>query len=166
MLPRRADLSKTVCPVGRSAELVGDRAVLLILRDLFFGVRRFDAFQQNTGLGPQILANRLKRLEQAGIIERRSYQQRPARYEYWLTGKGKALFDILYAMRNWAERWEYGATETGDDGPAMRYVHKSCGADVGLATICPACGETLGFGMLRGVMSPALQAERDARTAG
>jgi DNA-binding HxlR family transcriptional regulator len=162
-LPRRANLSKTVCPVGRSAELVGDRAVLLILRDLFFGIRRFDAFQLNTGLGPQILADRLKRLGQAHVVERRAYQCRPTRYEYWLTDKGKALFDILYAMRNWAERWDYEQGETGDDGPAMRYTHRSCGADVGLATVCPECGETLSYGALKGTMSPALVAERQAR---
>ena len=162
-MPRRADLSKTVCPVGRTAELIGDRAVLLILRDLFFGIRRFDAFQMNTGLGPQILADRLKRLEQAQVVERREYQHRPARYEYWLTDKGKALFDVLYAMRNWAERWDYEAGETGDDGHAMRYTHRSCGTDVGLATVCPECDETLCYGALKGTMSPALLAEREAR---
>ena len=162
-MPRRADLSKTVCPVGRSAELVGDRAVLLILRDLFFGIRRFDAFQVNTGLGPQILADRLKRLEQARVVERREYQRRPARYEYWLTDKGKALFDVLYAMRNWAERWDYEADETGDAGPAMRYTHRTCGADVGFATVCPECGDTLSYGALKGAMSAALLAERQAR---
>ena len=104
-MPRRADLSDTFCPVGRAAELVGDRAVLLILRDMFFGVRRFEAFQANSGLGPQILSARLRQMEQAGILERQSYQDRPTRYEYRLTDKGKDLFDILYAMRNWAERW-------------------------------------------------------------
>ena len=164
-MPRRADLSNTFCPVGRSAELVGDRAVLLILRDLFFGIRRFEAFQANTGLGPQLLSDRLKRLEQEGVVERRPYQQRPTRYEYWLTDKGKSLFDVLYAMRNWAERWAYKPGETGNDGPAMRYVHRKCGADVGLATACPECGETLGYGDLKGEMSPALLAERQARAA-
>ncbi|HEX4874132.1 MAG TPA: helix-turn-helix domain-containing protein, partial [Sphingorhabdus sp.] len=151
------------CPVGRTAELIGDRAVILILRDLFFGIRRFDAFQANTGIGPQLLSDRLKRMEQDGVIEKRLYQQRPARHEYWLTEKGKALFDVLYAMRNWAERWTYTPDETGDGGPAMRYTHRKCGADVGLSTICPKCGETLGYGDLKGVMSPALRAERTAR---
>lgn len=162
-MPRRADLSDTFCPVGRAAELVGDRAVLLILRDMFFGVRRFEAFQANTGLGPQILAARLKQMKQAGVIERHPYQQRPIRYEYRLTDKGKDLFDILYAMRNWAERWSY---DDGDDSPAMRYIHRDCGADVGLATTCPGCGEALGYGSLKGEMSDALKAERAARVAG
>jgi len=164
-MPRRTDLSDTYCPVGRSAELVGDRAVLLILRDLFFGVRRFEAFQANTCLGPQILADRLKRMEREGVVERKAYQQRPVRHEYWLTDKGKALFDILYAMRNWAERWAYSPGETGYDGHAVRYTHRKCGADVGLATVCPECGDILGYGDLKGEMSPVLIAEREARAS-
>ena len=164
-MPRRTDLSDTFCPVGRSAELIGDRAVLLILRDLFFGVRRFEAFQANTGLGPQILADRLKRMEREGVIEKRPYQQRPVRHEYWLTDKGKALFDVLYAMRNWAERWAYAPQETGAFGRAVRYTHRKCGADVGLETVCPECGGVLGYGDLKGEMSPELEAERRARAA-
>lgn len=139
--------------------------MLLILRDLFFGVHRFEAFQANTGLGPQILSARLKRMEAEGIVERRAYQQRPQRFEYWLTDKGKALFDILYAMRNWSEKWAYAPGEIDDDGPAIRYIHRNCGADVGLSTTCPNCGEVLGYGSLKGTMSPGLEAERRARRA-
>ena len=118
-MPKRADLSDTFCPVGRSAELLGDRAVLLILRDLFFGRRRFEEIAANTGLGPQIVSARLKLLVEQGVIERRAYRERPPRYEYRLTAKGKDLFDVLYAMRNWAERWAYEEGETGG-GPALR----------------------------------------------
>jgi DNA-binding HxlR family transcriptional regulator len=107
-MPRRTDLSDTYCPVGRSAELVGDRAVLLILRDLFFGVRRFEAFQANTGLGPQILADRLKRMEREGVVERKglSAAARPPRILADRQGQG-VVRHVLYAMRNWAERWAY-----------------------------------------------------------
>jgi DNA-binding HxlR family transcriptional regulator len=163
-LPRRTDLSATFCPVGRSAELLGDRAVLLILRELFFGRRRFELIAANTGLGPQIVSARLKMLVAEGIAERRAYSQRPVRQDYWLTDKGKALFDILYAMRNWAERWAYAPREMGE-GPAIRYVHRGCGTDVGTATICPGCGAGLGYGDLKGEPSSALKAEQIARTA-
>jgi len=163
-LPKRADLSDTLCPVGRSAELLGDRAVLLILRELFFGRRRFEPIAANTGLGPQLVSARLKMLVAEGIAERRAYSERPVRHDYWLTDKGKALFDVLYAMRNWAERWAYAPGETGE-GPAIRYVHRACGADVGTATICPGCGTGLGYGDLKGEPSPALEAEQVARTA-
>jgi len=157
-MPKRADLSDTFCPVGRSAELLGDRAVLLILRELFFGRRRFELIAANTGLGPQLVSTRLKMLVAEGVLERRAYQERPVRHDYWLTDKGKALFDVLYAMRNWAERWAYAPGEIGE-GPAIRYVHRACGTDVGTATLCPGCGETLTYGALKGEPSPALAAE-------
>jgi DNA-binding HxlR family transcriptional regulator len=161
-LPKRADLSDTLCPVGRSAELLGDRAVLLILRELLFGRRRFELIAANTGLGPQLVSARLKMLVAEGVAERRAYSERPLRHDYWLTGKGKALFEVLYAMRNWAERWAYDPGEMGD-GPAIRYVHRTCGSDVGTAKICPGCGAELGYGDLKGEPSPALKAEQVAR---
>jgi DNA-binding HxlR family transcriptional regulator len=161
-MPKRTDLSDTFCPVGRAAELLGDRAVLLILRDLFFGRRRFEAIAANTGLGPQLVSARLKLLVKEGVAERQAYRERPPRYEYRLTAKGRDLFDVLYAMRGWAERWAYREGETGD-GPAMRYIHRACGADVGTATICPGCGEALRYGALKGEPSPALKAEQVAK---
>jgi DNA-binding HxlR family transcriptional regulator len=161
-MPRRTDLSDTFCPVGRAAELLGDRAVLLILRDLFFGRRRFEAIAANTGLGPQLVSARLKLLVKEGVAERQAYRERPPRYEYRLTAKGRDLFDVLYAMRGWAERWAYREGETGG-GPAMRYIHRACGADVGTATICPGCGEALRYGALKGEPSPALKAEQAAK---
>jgi DNA-binding HxlR family transcriptional regulator len=161
-MPKRADLSDTFCPVGRSAELLGDRAVLLILRDLFFGRRRFEAIAANTGLGPQLVSARLKLLESEGVVERQAYLERPPRHEYRLTDKGKDLFGVLYAMRGWAERWSYREGETGG-GPAMRYIHRACGTDVGTALVCPGCGAPLGYGDLKGEPSPALRAEQAQR---
>ena len=161
-MPKRSDLSDTFCPVGRSAELLGDRAVLLILRDLFLGRRRFDAIAATTGLGPQLVSARLKLLEGEGVVERHAYQDRPPRHEYRLTDKGKDLFGVLYAMRGWAERWAYQEGETGG-GPAMRYIHRACGTDVGTATVCPGCGVVLGYGDLKGEPSPALRAEQAQR---
>ena len=160
-MPKRTDLSDTFCPVGRSAELLGDRAVLLILRDLFVGRRRFEAIAANTGLGPQLVSARLKLMEKQGVVERHAYQERPPRHEYRLTAKGKDLFDVLYAMRNWAERWAYEDGEIG--GPAMRYVHRACGTDVGTSIVCPGCGEPLRYGDLKGEPSEALRAEQAAR---
>lgn len=161
-MPKRADLSDTFCPVGRSAELLGDRAVLLILRDLFFGRQRFEAIAANTGLGPQLVSARLKLMESEGVVARNAYQERPPRHEYRLTAKGKDLFDVLYAMRNWAERWAYDDDEIGA-GPAMRYIHRACGADVGTSIVCPQCGERLRYGDLKGEPSAALKAEQAAR---
>src|SRR3546814_17794231 len=98
-MPRRADLSDTFCPVGRAAELLGDRAVLLILRDLFFGRGRFEAIAASSGLGPQLISARLKRLVAGGVVERPAYRGRPPRYELWLNAQGRGLFDVIYAVR-------------------------------------------------------------------
>src|SRR3546814_14657127 len=74
-------------------------------------------------------------MEKQGVVERHAYQERPPRHEYRLTAKGKDLFDVLYAMRNWAERWAYEEGETGG-ARAMRYTHRACGAAVGTSTVC------------------------------
>jgi DNA-binding HxlR family transcriptional regulator len=158
-VPARADLSRTYCPLGRTAELIGDRAVLLILRELFFKSTRFDAMAKATGLGPQLVSARLKMLAEQGIVERTCYQNRPPRYDYHLTAKGRDLFDLLYAMRNWGEKWAYEEGETGADY-AVAYVHSDCGADVGTETHCPKCGERLGFGKVKARLSPKLEQER------
>jgi len=154
---------ESLCPVARSAQLLGDKAVLLILRELFFGTRRFDAIQRGTGLTPQLLSGRITLLLQAGVIEKRAYQARPPRHDYWLTAAGQDLFGVLYAMRNWAERWAYTAPKAD---LAIRYTHRTCGHDVETEVICPGCGEELRYGSLIGTPSAALQAERTARSGG
>lgn len=117
---------------------------------------RFEALQVQTGAGPQMLADRLRRLERAGVICRSPYQQRPVRYDYKLTDKGEDLFGVLYAMRNWAERWE-----RGKGAPlAIAYTHRACGHDVGLESACPSCGKILEYGDLKG--TPSVQS-RNAR---
>ena len=157
-----SEVGDTVCPIARALAVVGDRWTVLILRELFLGVKRFEEFQQQTGMSPHLLSTRLKRLEAEGIVVRRPYSERPVRHEYRLTDKGKDLFGVLYAMRGWAERWAYVDGETGG-GPAMRYIHRACGTDVGTAMVCPGCGAPLGYGDLKGEPSPALKAEQAAR---
>ena len=159
-MPRTVPLP-SLCPIARSATLLGDRAVLLILRELFFGVRRFDAIQRNTGLTPQMVSARLRQLEKQGVIERHPYQVHPVRHDHWLTPAGQDLFSVLYAMRNWSERWGFPALDQGPQRDlAIRYTHRTCGHDVGLETICPGCGEELRYGSLVGQPSEALARER------
>jgi DNA-binding HxlR family transcriptional regulator len=95
------------CPVARTLDIVGERWTLLILRDLFRqGARKFQDFEASlTGIGPNTLSARLKRLEEAGIVERRFYAQRPPRAEYVLTEKGRALGPVLRALKTWGERY-------------------------------------------------------------
>lgn len=97
------DLDKESCPIARGLSVIGDRWTLLILRDLFFGLRRFDELQSNLGITRHVLADRLKKLEAAGTLERRPYRTRPLRHEYRLTEAGKALSPILLSLWKWSE---------------------------------------------------------------
>jgi DNA-binding HxlR family transcriptional regulator len=94
------------CPVARALELIGERWTILILRDLVrFGPRKFQDFERSlTRISPNTLSARLKRLEEAGIVERRFYEQHPPRAEYLLTEKGKELRPVLKALLQWGER--------------------------------------------------------------
>ena len=93
------------CPVARTLDLIGERWTVLVLRDLFLqGPRRFQDFQDSlTGIAPNILSSRLKDLEAAGIVVRKTYSERPVRMEYHLTEKGRSLRPVLRAMRKWGE---------------------------------------------------------------
>jgi DNA-binding HxlR family transcriptional regulator len=93
-----------VCPIADALDVVGERWSLLVVRELAFGVHRFKDIQQNTGAPRETLALRLRRLEEAGIIERRRYCDRPPRDEYVLTDAGRDLFPALAALRAWGER--------------------------------------------------------------
>ncbi|MFN3452338.1 MAG: winged helix-turn-helix transcriptional regulator [Sphingorhabdus sp.] len=155
-MPKPTVIDTEICPIAKSAHVMGDRWTLLILRELFFGATRFEAIQVQSGARPQMLTDRLRRLEHMGVILRQPYQQTPLRHEYVLTDKGKDLFSVLYAMRNWAERWQ-----RDQDAPlAITYTHRNCGHDVGLETICPNCGKILEYGDLKGTPSLQSQAAR------
>ncbi len=95
------------CPVARTLSVIGEKWTLLIVRDLYLeGPRRFQDFDHaRTGIAPNTLSARLKRLEAEGIVTRRLYSEHPPRYEYLLTEKGRALGPILAAMRNWGNQF-------------------------------------------------------------
>jgi DNA-binding HxlR family transcriptional regulator len=103
-----------VCPIADALELVGERWSLLVLRELGFGVHRFSDIQVNTGAPRETLALRLRKLEEAGVIERRRYCDHPPRDEYVLTAAGRDLTAVLTALREWGERH---ATSVRHDGP-------------------------------------------------
>ncbi len=92
------------CPAARALECVGEWWSILILRDAFHGLSRFDEFQASLGIAPNILTRRLKHLTQNGLLERRQYNQRPPRYEYRLTAKGRDFFPVLAAMLAWGNK--------------------------------------------------------------
>ena len=91
------------CSIAHTLEIVGERWTLLIIRDALLGLRRFDEFQRSLGIARKVLAERLRRLVDEGILERVRYQERPERYEYQLTQKGLDLNIALTALRQWGD---------------------------------------------------------------
>jgi DNA-binding HxlR family transcriptional regulator len=100
----RANLCENVCPVARTAALVGDAWSLMVLRDAFLGRTRFDAFRASLGVAPNILADRLGKLVDAGLLERRRYSERPPRDEYVLTEMGRDFQPVIDALKAFGDR--------------------------------------------------------------
>ena len=101
--------NRSKCPVSCVLDLLGDKWTLLLVRDLLLGKTTYTEFQRSPeGIPTNILAERLKRLQAAGIIEKTPYQQRPLRYQYLLTRKGRDLYPVLSAMIDWGNRYVEG----------------------------------------------------------
>jgi DNA-binding HxlR family transcriptional regulator len=132
MLHRTYD--SQACSVARTLEIVGERWTLLILRDAFGGVRRFDGFQRSLGIARNVLADRLQRLVDAGILERRPYQDRPPRSEYRLTDRGRELYPVVFHLMRWGDR------HAAPDGPPVLIRHRECGGEIDDHLRCTACG--------------------------
>jgi DNA-binding HxlR family transcriptional regulator len=127
------------CSIARTLEFVGERWTLLILRNIFVGIRRFDEIQENLGVSRNILTDRLHRLCEVGIAERRLYQRGPDRFEYYPTDKGKALWPVNVALMHWGDRYLSPA------GPPIRLLHRDCGGEVTERRVCSRCGRELGL---------------------
>jgi DNA-binding HxlR family transcriptional regulator len=159
MLPRTYD--DQVCSIARALEVLGDRWTILVIRDAFMGVRRFEDFQRSLGVARNVLSERLTRLVDEGVLERRRYQERPERFEYRLTQKGLDLWPVTMALLQWGDRHYVG------EGGRPRIVrHRDCGGEVTAHLTCSRCGAELGASDVvaepgpgargpRGVASPA-----------
>ena len=124
-----------VCSIARSLEVVGERWSLLILRNaLFAGSTRYGEFQRGLGIATNVLQDRLDGFVEAGIMERHSYSEQPALYEYLLTDKGRDFAPALIALTEWGDRW------ASPDGPPILYRHGTCGASVSHELVCATCG--------------------------
>ena len=104
MSMHRKNLDSMPCPIARSLERVGEWWSILILRDALHGLRRFDEFQKSLGIAPNMLTRRLASLVKSGLLERRLYNQRPPRYEYVLTDKGRDFRPVILALLTWGNR--------------------------------------------------------------
>ncbi len=136
------------CSVAQCLEVVGEWWSMLILRDAFLGVTRFDAFQERLGISRNVLNQRLTRLVAEGVLKKVPYSQRPPRYDYKLTEKGRDLWPVLTAMRQWGDK------HAAPDGPPIRMVHTACGQVSEAVMTCSACGEPLSARQVRVVRGP------------
>jgi DNA-binding HxlR family transcriptional regulator len=141
-----------VCSIARTLEVVGERWSLLILRDALLGVRRYDEFLRSLGIASNILSARLQVLCEHGILERRRYQERPARFEYLLTDKGRELLPALAALRQWGDR------HLAEHGPPRLVRHRGCGGEVRATIVCEGCGRELGPGEAETLPGPGARA--------
>jgi DNA-binding HxlR family transcriptional regulator len=121
------------CSIARSMELLGERWTILVLREAFNRVRRFDDIQQNTGAPRQVLSARLTHLVEHGILRRVPYQEpgQRQRYEYRLTQKGLDLYPVLLGLLEWGDKYL-----ADDPGPSVALTHKGCGSPVHVAMVC------------------------------
>lgn len=134
---RRTSFADWPCPIARTADLVGDPWVLVILREAMTGTTRLDAFERRLGIARNTLTQRLGRLVEEDILDKTAYQQHPARYDYRLTDSGRDLFGVLAAMLSWGNRWRR------PEGPTLTLRHTTCGHDTGAHVVCDRCGEPL-----------------------
>lgn len=134
-----SQLADETCSVARSVAVIGDRWTLMLLRDAFLGVRRFDDFERRLGISRSIIADRLKHLVDEGVLRREAYQENPVRHEYRLTDKGLSLHPVMMAIVHWGD-----VHYAGEAGPPLLHRHKACGCDFVPVTTCSECHEPIG----------------------
>ncbi len=132
------EIGQQPCSIARALSVLGDRWTMLIIRNAFMGIRRFDDFQQNLGVTRHVLSDRLKRLVEEGILTKVAYVERQERFEYRLTQKGLDLYPILLAMTHWADQY----MDQGLGSP-VEYVHQACGQKFKPVLVCSCCAEPI-----------------------
>ena len=130
------ELDKQPCSLARAISVVGDRWTLVILRDCFLGIRRFDALEKSLGITRHVLADRLKKLVDSGVLYKTPYQQKPIREEYRLTEKGLELHPVILALVHWGDKHM-----VDERGVPIIHVHKKCGQVMQPVTVCSCCKE-------------------------
>ncbi|ALR12645.1 HxlR family transcriptional regulator [Mycobacteroides saopaulense] len=126
------------CSISHALDVIGERWTLVALREIMLGNRRFDEIVRNTGASRDILATRLRKLVDAGVVEKRQYEQRPPRYEYLLTESGRALRPVLFALMEWGDTFV-------TQGPPPTVWEHECGSVLHVQPSCESCGEVVTF---------------------
>lgn len=150
----RTDFGAMNCSIARTLDAVGERWSLLVLREAFFGTRRFEDFQRNLGIARNVLTERLERLVEHGILRRARYQDRPERFEYRLTDKGIALNDVVLAIKTWGDHWTDSA-----GAPPLAVRHRDCGQTFETVPVCSECGGRVDARNVRAEPGPGATAD-------
>ena len=150
---RKVSFADMNCSIAQTLELVGEWWTLLIVRDVFLGIRRFDDFVERLGISRNVLTDRLDKLVDAEILERRPYDEGRGRYDYVLTERGRALWPVLTALRQWGDQWLLGP---GNEPIVLR--HTGCGHITHVEPACSECGERLDVRSVRVETGPGATA--------
>lgn len=135
---KRTTFANWPCSVARTVDLMGDWWTPLVLREALYGTTRFDDFERVLGLSRNVLTQRLTRLVEEGLLSRVPYQERPVRYEYLLTDKGRDFFPVMAAMMAWGDRWL-----APEAGPPVVLHHDACNHHTTAEVVCAHCREPL-----------------------
>ena len=125
--PPALDWSIDTCTISRAMEILGERWTVVVLREVFNGVRRFADMRERTGIPRQVLTNRLASLVESGVLRREPYREPGARvrHEYRLTVKGLDLYPVLTAVKAWGDKYL-----AEPEGPPLEFAHRGCGAEI------------------------------------
>ena len=148
------------CPVARSLDRIGESWSLLILRDCFAGFSRFDDFQKNLGIAPNMLSRRLNLLVEEGLLERRQYKEKPPRFEYVLTPRGRDIRPVLHSLLAW------GNKHFADEGSSMILVNRATGIEADPVLVDRVTGQIIAEGDYVTVAGPAASENMRQRLAG
>jgi DNA-binding HxlR family transcriptional regulator len=146
---RKTSFADMNCSIAQSLEIVGEWWTLLIVRDAFLGIRRFDDYVERLGISRNVLANRLDTLVEAGVLERQPYDEARGRYDYVLTEKGRALWPVMVTLRQWGDEWI-----TGAGNEPLLLEHRDRGHTTTAQLTCDVCGEPLDARSVRAVDGP------------
>ena len=149
---KRSSFADMNCSIARSLEIIGEWWTLLILRDAFFGITRFEEWHERLGIARNILTNRLDTLVEHGVMERVPYDEARGRFDYVLTDKGRALWPVLVTLRQWGDEWV-----VGHGREPVSLVHTSCGSVSHGELVCDQCGEPLEADHIRSARGPGLK---------
>lgn len=139
-MPLRSNWTGEECPIARSLEVLGDPWVLLVLRQAFLGVRRFDELRDQLRIADNVLSKRLNTLVEAGLLHKQPYRdERRTRYEYVLTEAGEDTFPIITALAQWGDKHRRHA----DPAVHMDVIHRGCSQPTTTADYCSHCGQRL-----------------------